>query len=49
MKVLHEIDRLYTNFYVFEADIQRLPFSNVELSSGQFLYRELLVRIPYAM
>ena len=49
MKVLHEIDRLSTNFYTSKARVQRPPFPNVEVSFGHFLYRELLVRFPYAM
>ena len=49
MKIPHDIDRSSTNFYVSDAHVQRLPFPNVEFSFGQFLYRELLVRIPYAI
>ena len=49
MKVLHKIDRFSTKLCVFDAHVQRLPCPNVEFSFCQFLYRELLVRIPYAM
>ena len=49
MKVLHEFVWFSTKSYVSDAHVQRLPFPNVEFSFNQFLYRELLVRIPYAI